>query len=254
MHAELRARLAGSGPRDIRSLGLPGGLSLLMLAPHPDDFDAIGVTLKFLADNGHSLHVGVARTGSGVEDAYRPGLTLAGKADLREREQRDSARFFGLPDRCLTFLSLANDSQDQPADNMANRDRVGQFMQEKAPDIVFLPHGNDTNAGHQVIYSLFRQVACRLRQPPAAWLIRDPKTLAMRADLYLPFGEGEARWKAELLRFHDSQHQRNLRSRGHGFDERVLQVNRKIAKELALEAPYAEAFEVELPDGAGTVR
>ena len=68
----------------------------------------------------------------------------------------------------------------------------------------------------------------------------------MRADFYMPFGPDQANWKAELLRFHDSQHQRNLRTRGHGFDDRILEVNKKIARELSLEEEYAEAFELEL--------
>jgi hypothetical protein len=49
-----------------------------------------------------------------------------------------------------------------------------------------------------------------------------------------------------MLRFHDSQHQRNLRTRGHGLDDRILEVNRSVARELSLAHEYAEAFEVEL--------
>jgi len=85
--------------------------------------------------------------------------------------------------------------------------------------------------------------------PIAALLSRDPKTVSMRIDLYMPFGEREAEWKAELLRFHDSQHQRNLNTRGHGFDERILTTNRHIARELGIDAPYAEAFELVVPAG-----
>ena len=33
--------------------------------------------------------------------------------------------------------------------------------------------------------------------------------------------------KAELLRFHRTQHERNLQTRQHGFDERILRVNRQ---------------------------
>jgi hypothetical protein len=80
--------------------------------------------------------------------------------------------------------------------------------------------------------------------PMTAWLIRDPKTVAMRIDLYTPFDKDEAGWKAEMLRFHRSQHQRNLNTRGRGFDDRILDVNRAIARDLALDAPFAEAFEV----------
>src|SRR4030042_5702250 len=103
-------------PTAITELSLPNTLRLLVLAPHPDDFDEIGVTLRFLSRNGNSIDIGVVRTGSGVEDSYRPGLTLADKADLREREQRRSLQFFGLPENPLTFLPLANDTEDQPGE------------------------------------------------------------------------------------------------------------------------------------------
>ena len=58
------------------------------------------------------------------------------------------------------------------------------------------------------------------------------------------FGDADAEWKARLLRLHASQHDRNLRSRGVGFDERILALNRKCAEALGLGEPYAEAFEL----------
>ncbi|QJW85582.1 hypothetical protein HK414_26830 [Ramlibacter terrae] len=66
----------------------------------------------------------------------------------------------------------------------------------------------------------------------------------MRVDLYFAFGEGEAAWKARLLRCHRSQQARNLRTRGTGFDARVLEVNRQAAQSLGLAEPYAETFEL----------
>lgn len=237
--------MAGSGPREIRDLSLPANLRVLVLAPHPDDFDAIGVTLRFLWRNGHPIEIGVVRTGSGVEDSYLPGLTPGDKADLREREERGSVHFFGIPDHCLTFLSLTNDAEDQPMDTPANRDALENFVFAKAPDMVFLPHGNDTNSGHRVMSSLFTQVARSLGRPLVAFLNRDPKTVEMRIDLFMSFGQEEADWKAKLLRFHDSQQQRNLHTRGSGLDQRILNVNRRIARELSLEEEYAEAFEIE---------
>ena len=84
--------------------------------------------------------------------------------------------------------------------------------------------------------------------PFLALLNRDPKTLQMRPDLYTFFGEENARWKAELLRCHQSQHQRNLNTRGYGFDERVLRVNRKAAAEVPGRGAYAEVFEFCVPE------
>jgi LmbE family N-acetylglucosaminyl deacetylase len=243
---DLRTLVSASKPRALPELSLPGALRILMLAPHPDDFDAIGVALKFFSRNGHPVGIAVVRTGSGVEDAYGPDLTLEDKADLREQEQRRSLHFFGLPENCLSFLTLSNDAEDQAVDSPENTNAIESLLRQEAPDIVFLPHGNDTNSGHRAMYSLFTQAAQRSDQPLAAFLTRDPKTIDMRTDLYMPFGQEEADWKAALLRFHDSQHQRNLRTRGHGFDDRILDVNRAIAHELSLAHEYAEAFEVEL--------
>ena len=246
MNKDLSMLASDGSPRSVPQLALPSTLKILVLAPHPDDFDAIGVTLRFLSRNGNSIDVGVVRTGSGVEDDYLPGLTLAGKANLREHEQRRSLEFFGLPEHCLTFLSLSNDAEDQPVDSPENCAAVEAFVAEKAPDMVFLPHGNDTNSGHRVMYSLLTQVAQRSGRALAGFLIHDPKTIDMRTDVYMSFGQEEADWKAELLRFHDSQHQRNLRTRGHGFDDRILDVNRTIAQELPVACAYAEAFQIEL--------
>lgn len=232
-----------STPRSIRDVGIDRSLRLLVLAPHPDDFDAIGVTLRFLSGNGNPLQVVVACTSSGVPDSHGSGLTRAAMTRLREREQRDSARFFGLPEGNLTFLHLINGHDDQPVDAAENRDTLAGIVQQHAPDIVFMPHGNDTNSAHRAMHAMVTAVAQRVGRPRTLLLNRDPKTIAMRTDLYLPFGADEAAWKAELLRFHNSQQQRNLMTRGHGFDERILALNRQNAAALGLDAPYAETFE-----------
>lgn len=232
-------------PHSLRDGGIPREARLLVMAPHPDDFDAIGGTLKFLFSQGHSLHVLVAGTGSGIEDTYRPGLNRAGRAKLREEEQRNSARFFGLPTDCLTFLNLNNDPiDDQPLDTPDNLAILEELVTQIDPDIIFLPHGNDTNSGHRAIYSLACQIKAHSQHSLTLLLNRDAKTISMRHDLYYPFGHEEAAWKAELLRFHNSQQQRNLNTRGHGFDERVLALDRQTAHELSLAEPYAEVFEV----------
>jgi len=230
----------------IPKLALSGALKVLVMAPHPDDFDAIGVTMKYLSDNGNPIALGVARSGGGIEEAYCPGFTLSEKANLREQEQRRSLRFFGLPDAAVTFLRLANDdADDQLTDAPENAAAIESFLAEKAPDIVFMPHGNDTNSGHRAMHALVAQAARRSGRTLVALLNRDPKTVSMRMDLYMPFGREEADWKSTLMRFHDSQHQRNLRTRGHGVDERILDVNRDTARALSLAHEYAEAFEIE---------
>ncbi len=147
-------------PRLLQSYAFPERWPVLALAPHPDDFDAIGVTMRYFQENGNSLHVAVATSGaSGVEDSFCLPPTVGAKARLREQEQRASCRFFGLPEDHLVFLWLEEDEAGHPADNAANIERIRQYFLVRRPALVFLPHGHDTNQGHQRIYAMHRQVA-----------------------------------------------------------------------------------------------
>jgi LmbE family N-acetylglucosaminyl deacetylase len=236
----------GLRPLRLQQLRIPPELRVAVLAPHPDDFDAIAVTLRHFRDNGNSLHLAVATGGaSGVESGFLGAIDDAAKAGLREAEQRASCRLFGLPENNLSFLHLAEDAAGQPTDSTENFVVVRDWLVEQRPDLVFLPHGNDTNAGHRRIYAFFRRSAEAGQLTLVACLNRDPKTLAMRDDLITPFGPAEAAWKGELLRCHQSQHQRNLHTRGHGFDDRILNVNRQFAAALGCGAEFAETFELE---------
>ena len=233
-------------PVPLETLGISRALRVLVLAPHPDDLDAIGVTARFLLENGNPLHVVVAASGaSGVEDTFCSPPTLKAKAQLREREQRASCQFLGLPETHLTFLRLEEDDAGHLVKSEENTARVRQQLLPWRPAMVFLPHGQDTNAGHRRVYSMFRQVAQHAGRPLVAFLNRDPKTIHMRCDVYLGFDQTTALWKGELLRFHRSQHQRNLNQRGYGFDDRILRMNQYSAQACSTGAPYAEVFELE---------
>jgi LmbE family N-acetylglucosaminyl deacetylase len=260
-----------SGPRPIRldTFGWPRSWRVLVLAPHPDDFDAMGVTLRHLWTRGLTLGLLVlSSSANGVEDSFGapptatgvPGfargstsaakarpLTPEAKAALREDEQRASCRFFGFPEDRIEFLRL---SVAWPGgylvDGEENFGRLEHHVRSFGSDVVCLPHGNDTNPDHRLAFLWAKRLASVLPRPVTALLVRDPKTIDMRDDAYVPFDEKTAEWKAELLRCHRSQHQRNLNTRGYGFDDRILGVNRDNARRLGLEDPYAEAFEIEV--------
>lgn len=236
----------GGSPVDIRSVKFPRDLVIIVLAPHPDDFDAIAVTLRLFRDNGNPIHAGVLSSGaSGVEDSFCSPPTPEVKAKLREQEQRASCRLFGLPPERLAFLRLKEDDQAHPIVAEENLAQVCQYLTARRPDIVFLPHGNDTNAGHRRAYAMLCSVVSTAGASLTAFLNRDPKTIEMRHDVYTAFAEEDAQWKGELLRCHQSQHQRNLNARGHGMDERILNVDRQTARELACVEDFAEVFELE---------
>jgi LmbE family N-acetylglucosaminyl deacetylase len=236
----------GNRPFYLEKLPIPPTLRLVVLAPHPDDFDAIGVTMRFFHENGNRIDVAVVTSGaSGVEDGFGGAVTAEAKGALRENEQQVSLRFFSLPENRLTFLRLAEDASGHPIENAANYERIRSYLAVMRPDLVFLPHGNDPNAGHQRTCAFSRRSAKEEKLSLVACLNRDPKTIAMREDLYCVFGRELAAWKGELLRHHKSQHQRNLNTRGYGFDERILKINRAIAETLGRPDAYAEAFELE---------
>lgn len=236
----------GPRPLFLHTLAFPAERRIAVLAPHPDDFDAISVTLRHFRNNGNRIDVAVLTGGaSGVEDGFRGAVTAAAKAAIREEEQRASCRLFGLPEERLAFLRLAEEEAGHLAPGAANRAAVREFLASVSPDLVFLPHGNDTNADHQRVCAFFREIVQAERLAVIACLNRDPKTIAMRPDLYTVFDDETARWKGGLLLAHQSQHQRNLNTRGIGFDERVLSVNRRIAREQGGLWPYAESFEIE---------
>lgn len=227
-------------------LAVPRAGSLAVLAPHPDDFDAIAVTLRRFRDLGWTLQLAVLSGGaSGVQEGYGGARDDAARCALREAEQRASCAAFGLPEQCLHFLRLAEDERGHPHDDEANRACLRRFLALAQPSRVFMPHGNDSNVAHRRSWEMFRRIAQEDGLQLEAWLNRDAKTLGMREDVIVPFGAEEADWKAGLLRLHASQQARNLATRGHGFDERVLAVNAAAAQDCGRSEGWAEVFELQ---------
>jgi LmbE family N-acetylglucosaminyl deacetylase len=246
MRTDFAPLLDKTRPLFLRTLRLPPTLRAIVLAPHPDDFDAIGITMRTLRDNGNRIDVVVLTSGaSGVDDDFVAQLTIQDKAVLREQEQSASCQFFGLPPEQLTFLRLAEDAAGHLEVSEQNLTRLRTYWDAHLPDLVFLPHGHDTNAGHQRTYTLFHQVMETESRQVVALLNRDPKTIAMQPDVYTVFGEAEAVWKGALLRFHRTQHERNMRTRQYGIEERILRGNREMGQGLGQGEEYAEVFELE---------
>jgi LmbE family N-acetylglucosaminyl deacetylase len=242
-------RLARNEALMLEDVPWPRQMRILTLAPHPDDFDSIAVTLRFFRDRGDEIRLTVLNSsGSGVEDSFCRPPSLAAKGAIREHEQRASCRLFGLTEDRLVFLRLAEDESGNPRDDDQNYATTRAHVQAVRPDLVFLPHGNDPNPGHRLASEMLFRFAVESDFRFLALLNRDPKTLQMRSDLYTFFGEEDARWKAELLRCHQSQHQRNINTRGYGFDERILCVNRQAAAEVPGRSAYAEVFEFRAPE------
>lgn len=229
---------------------LPDDLSTATVwvsAPHPDDFDAIAVTLRLLFERHAVLFLSVITSGvSGVEDSFLSQPTLLNKIFCREKEQLDSCDKFGLNKKQVNFLRLAvDDKTGCILDNPENYHKIHSEYGKIAPDWIFLPHGNDSNYDHQWVSNAVYMMTKHQVKPINIWRNRDPKTIVLRQDAVTFFDETFATWKAELLLCHSSQHQRNLNTRGYGFDQRILRENKKWAVEFGHVGQYAETFETE---------
>jgi LmbE family N-acetylglucosaminyl deacetylase len=222
---------------------LPGSGRALALAPHPDDPDAIAVTLRLLVQGGWDLTWAILTpASSGVQDDF-VGPSREEKARVREREEQAAAQVFGLPKDRLIFLRLPEDSLGHLAETETNRQALFAFLNKLVPNLVLLPSKEDTNATHRLTYRWFAAWSSAARHPVVALGNEDPKTTSFRADFQVLFGPKTATWKAALLECHRSQSSRNQATRKMTFAERILTVNR--ACPGLAPGMYAERFQVE---------
>ena len=207
---------------------LPGGGSVVVLAPHPDDPDACAVFQRMLRLGGYTIRWLILTSGwSGVRDEFA-GLDRLAKAECRRQEQLESAKSFGIEP--VTFLDLPETEDGELA---GGYELMVEHLGE--PDIVILPWGQDSNLTHRVTYEWFMRR--QSDRPVTAFFAEDPKSLDFTPHLEIVFDEETAAWKASLLECHRSQTDRNLVTRGITFSERILSMNRQ-------EAGYAERYRI----------
>jgi LmbE family N-acetylglucosaminyl deacetylase len=207
----------------------------LVLAPHPDDFDVVAITLRHFKLAGARISLEVLSGGaSGVEDAF--ATPWEAKTAAREIEQLESCLQFGLPAEQIHFHRLQEDAEGHMADTLENEACIHALLNSIQADGVVLPHGNDSNADHRRTFRWFQSWSNQQATPPLALFVRDPKNLGMPINLITAYHPEQAAWKASLLRCHRSQQQRNLRTRGFGFDERILAAERAAATNFGLHA------------------
>lgn len=207
---------------------LPGGGSVVVVAPHPDDPDACAVFQRMLLEGGWEIWWVVLTSGwSGVRDEFA-GPDRQAKADCRRKEQLESAKLFGIED--VTFLDLPETEEGELADGYEL-----MVLELGDPDIVILPWGQDSNPTHRLAYEWFMR--WQSDRPVTAIFAEDPKSLDFQPHLEVAFDEETAAWKAALLECHRSQTDRNLATRGITFSERILSMNRR-------ETGFAERYRI----------
>lgn len=225
--------------RPLTSDMLAGGGRVLALAPHPDDPEAVAVTLRKLARIGWQQQWHIVTSGSsGVLDSYVGNNKLV-KAATRECEQLNAAESFGLSTTEVKFLRLLEDTDGELADTPNNKLALHAALDNYQPQLVILPIA-DSNTTHCLVAEWFNEWANRQKSPVIAFYNEDPKTAAMRIDIIIPFDEALAEWKSKQCEFHQSQSNRNQLTRGILFSERILAVNRLAGEKCS----YAERFQV----------
>ncbi len=251
----------------LSKLTMPVKGHVLVLAPHPDDPESVAVTCRLLKQSGCDIRYGiVTMSPAGVEDVYAErvqknnSLTLQEKKiEIRRREQLNASKMLGLSPDKVSFLGLQESKNERSLDTGSNRFEIIKCLEAEIPDIVILPVGRDTNRTHVWVCSVFQAWAkyfMRERNKPiVAMYNEDPKTTQMRDNLFVIFNEQYAKWKGVLLRAHDSQQMRNIKTRRSGFDDRILEINRHGFDRLPYyyrpklsSVNYAEVFELELFD------
>ncbi len=261
--------LLGKGGSETPGIVLPESGHVVELGPHPDDPDAVAVTLHLFAISGCRVsYVITCLSPQGVTDSYalqaarKSGKEIennldAFKRELRRQEQITSASLADFAGGFLQFHTLEEDEKGRLVDSPANARAYAELLASLDPDIVLMPYGEDTNSDHVLNWNFFHQSArhiARKRGKPILGLYnRDPKTVRINEQLAVPFGRELAEWKSRLLRTHRSQHERNIEQRGYGFDQRILEVNREAWKSIKNRAAsgwpenflYAETFQVE---------
>jgi len=223
------------------------GMRILNLAPHPDDFDVAAVTFRRMVTAECDIQLSVLTSGAaGVLDSYCQPPTWEKKSTTREGEQLKSCARFGLPPEQVDFLRIPEADDGELLEDEYTRMIFREQFRQYNPDVLVIPHGSDSNSGHRRTYRLVMEQINHLNHPVALFCCLDPKTLEIDPNGYTWFGDSEADWKRSLLRCHDSQQQRNLDTRGVGFDDRILTLNAESGNKYGSVAPYVEAFEVRI--------
>lgn len=222
---------------------------ILVLCPHPDDFDVAAVTLRFFYRKGSEIYVAVAPTSRGVLDSfYDKEASAEQRIVTREGEQRDSMLCFGLEQAQFEFFphSCDLDANGELAYSETNMKLVEQCVFQQRPEAIFIPHPNDANPAHSAMYQMVKEVLLKNHLPVKLFKQMDPKTTDLRIDTYTPMSDEDMAWKAQLFDFHKTQDHRNQTTRGITLSERILASNAAIAEVHQLSCSAAEAFEIEV--------
>jgi len=141
--AKFRTPEAGRGGRarrrtqatDARESQLRSGpLTLLVVAPHPDDAElAMGGTMAKMASRGHRIH---------ILDLTDGEPTPFGTPAKRAREAATAARILGVTRSCLGLVNR------EVVHTLEARHAIAAVIRRERPDLLFAPFPEDAHPDH----------------------------------------------------------------------------------------------------------
>lgn len=161
-------------------------LSVLAIAPHPDDLE-IGCagTLIKLARAGHQVRIAIMTEGD-----------AGGRADLRRREQEAAAKFYKA--KAVHWLGFEDTRVPLTKESI---DALDAVLKEAKPDLVFAPWGEDTHQDHR---NTSLQVRSATRYTRNVLFYEVPSTIDFLPDVFVDITSTFA-IKEKALRAHKSQ-------------------------------------------------
>jgi len=161
-------------------------LSVLAIAPHPDDLE-IGCagTLAQLGAAGHRVELAIMTRGE-----------AGGAAALRQKEQEAAAKLY----KCRKIWWLGFEDTKVPL-TKASIDALDAVMKAVKPDLVFAPWGEDTHQDHR---NTSLQVRSATRYTQNVLFYEVPSTIEFQPDVYVDITKTLAA-KERALKAHKSQ-------------------------------------------------
>jgi LmbE family N-acetylglucosaminyl deacetylase len=197
-------------------------VNVLAIGAHPDDIEyGCGGMLAKYARRGHAVYVFVASDGA-----------LGGDADVRRREQDESARILGVR---KVFWGNYRDTEVPLSRDLIVR--LETVIREVEPRMIFVNSPEDTHQDHR---NLAQCAMSATRYVPNFLFFEVPSTIEFRPNCYTDIADVLEDYKLQSLKAHASQVTKtNIE------DLSILELAKSSANFRGIQArvKYAEAFQ-----------
>ncbi len=141
-----RRRLVAGG---VDATGLLSGRDLLVLAPHPDD-ETLGAGAAVARARAAGNRVTVAVATDGRHSTASGPLSPQRLGEVRSAELHAACRTLGVPDDDVIQLGYEDGTLAARWPEIA--DRLTGLLDERSPDVVFVPCAKDDHPDHQAVH------------------------------------------------------------------------------------------------------